>query len=209
MKEFAPKISRYANASKGEYLAESFSAYAKGERDILDPEFVEFLDGRTHAKTRITGTSIQTGARNVDLAEWFSKKGKLAIHEYNKIRNENDISAIAKSSGMSEKNIEIIKNHLFFDKHVLYDGSEQRFLEDYDIAVAWYRLRDGKPKDRDILLLKHELAEAEAEKKYDLTASEAHEIAKQKFDWEQKIFEDLGEDGEDIDILQVKEKTKG
>ena len=44
MSEYAPKISGYANASKSEYLAESFSAYMKGERNLLDPEYVKFLD---------------------------------------------------------------------------------------------------------------------------------------------------------------------
>ena len=33
-----------ANASKTEYLAESFLAYMKGERDILDPEYVKYMD---------------------------------------------------------------------------------------------------------------------------------------------------------------------
>ena len=44
MTKYAPQISGYANASKGEYIAESFAAYTKGERDLLDPQFVEFLD---------------------------------------------------------------------------------------------------------------------------------------------------------------------
>ena len=44
LSEYAPQISGYANASKGEYIAESFVAYTKGERNILDPQFVEFLD---------------------------------------------------------------------------------------------------------------------------------------------------------------------
>lgn len=44
MKKYAPNISGYANASKSEYLAESFSAYMKGERDILDPEYVKYMD---------------------------------------------------------------------------------------------------------------------------------------------------------------------
>ena len=44
--EYAPKISGYANANKHEYLAESFAAYMKGERGILDPEFVKFLDDK-------------------------------------------------------------------------------------------------------------------------------------------------------------------
>ncbi len=42
--QYAPNISGYATASGFEYMAESFVAYVNGERDILDPEFVEHLD---------------------------------------------------------------------------------------------------------------------------------------------------------------------
>lgn len=44
MKKYAPRISGYANASKGEYIAESFAAYIKGENKILDPEFVDYMN---------------------------------------------------------------------------------------------------------------------------------------------------------------------
>lgn len=47
MKEYAPKISGYANASKSEYLAESFVAYMRGETDILDPEYVRFINSKS------------------------------------------------------------------------------------------------------------------------------------------------------------------
>lgn len=46
MNEYALKVSGYATATKGEYIAESFSAYVKGQRNILDPEFVSFMDGK-------------------------------------------------------------------------------------------------------------------------------------------------------------------
>lgn len=46
MSEFAPRISGYANASKGEYLAESFSAYMNGEKNLIDPEYVKFIDSK-------------------------------------------------------------------------------------------------------------------------------------------------------------------
>ena len=55
MSRYAPRLSGYANASKSEYLAESFAAYMRGEKDILDPEYVEFLSekrlGRIADKT--------------------------------------------------------------------------------------------------------------------------------------------------------------
>ena len=46
MNEYASKVSGYATATKGEYIAESFSAYVKGQRSILDPEFVSFMEGK-------------------------------------------------------------------------------------------------------------------------------------------------------------------
>ena len=46
MSEYAHKISGYANASKSEYLAESFSSYIRGERNILDPEYVRYMDSK-------------------------------------------------------------------------------------------------------------------------------------------------------------------
>ena len=43
MSKYAPGISGYANASKGEYIAESFAAYTKGEIEKLDPVFVDYM----------------------------------------------------------------------------------------------------------------------------------------------------------------------
>lgn len=47
MKKYAPHISGYANASKSEYIAESFVAYTKGETELLDPTFTSFLDKKS------------------------------------------------------------------------------------------------------------------------------------------------------------------
>ena len=44
MSKYAPHISGYANATKGEYIAESFVALTKGETTILDPQFVEYMN---------------------------------------------------------------------------------------------------------------------------------------------------------------------
>ena len=40
MSKFAHRISGYAGSSSSEYLAESFSAFMKGERTILDPDYI-------------------------------------------------------------------------------------------------------------------------------------------------------------------------
>lgn len=43
-REYATQLSGYANASFGEYVAESFSAYFNGEYDRLQPEIIEIFD---------------------------------------------------------------------------------------------------------------------------------------------------------------------
>ena len=42
--KFAVKISGYASSTKGEYIAESFVAYVKGEYSIIDPKFKKISD---------------------------------------------------------------------------------------------------------------------------------------------------------------------
>ncbi len=69
------------------------------------------------------------------------------------------------------------------------------------MAVAWKRLCDGNPEERDILLLHHELLESTLEKEYNLTIAEAHKRAKKQFDWEKALIEAVGEEGEQFGIL--------
>ncbi len=93
-----------------------------------------------------------------------------------------------------------IKRHIFYNKHRKYDGYGL-LSPDYDMAVAWKRLCDGNPEERDILLLHHELLESTLEKEYNLTIAEAHKRAKKQFDWEKALIEAVGEEGEQFGIL--------
>ena len=76
MSKYAHKISGYANASKGEYIAESFVAYTKGEVEILDPVFKKFMDNipKTN-KNIILSASNQEVSANIQ----FTIKGKSDI----------------------------------------------------------------------------------------------------------------------------------
>ena len=76
-----------------------------------------------------------------------------------------------------------------------------RFDPDYNMAVAWKRLREGKFEDRDITLLCHELIESQMEKRYNLTAAEAHKKATEKYDWWGQLVKELGEEGEKDGLL--------
>lgn len=133
--------------------------------------------------------------------EWNNYRNEKASRQYANIRSTNDVEAVAKSSGMTVEEVKTIKNHIFFNKHIKYSGAVELFDPDYDMAVAWKRLVEGMPKERDILLLKHELLESKLEKEYKLTASEAHEMADKTYAWDEKLLEELGEDGEDDDLL--------
>ena len=145
---------------------------------------------------------IQTGGKYApgSLA-WNDYRSEKAELHYANTRNANDIEAVAKSAGMTTEEIRTIKKYLFYDKHIKYDGTVERFDADYDMAVAWKRLVEGIPKERDILLLKHELLESTLEKERNLTAAEAHAIANKTYAWDKKLFEELGEGGEDDDLL--------
>ncbi len=154
--------------------------------------------------------AIQTGGHIdfTDAAARYEKRTQRAADIYQQITETDDIGAIAKASGMPKNDIKVIKQHIFFDTHQLYDG-KGKFAPDYDMAIAWQRLAAGKPEARDILLLKHELLESQVEKEYHLSAAEAHAIASKKYDWAAELFEALGEEGESDDFLQAERKARG
>ena len=142
----------------------------------------------------------QTGGKNYIPYDPQSERDIKASAAYKKISNVYDADVIAKVSGLTEREVLEVKRHIFFQKHKLYDGYGILY-PDYDIAVAWKRLQQGNPKPRDIILLKHELEEARAEREGNLTLSEAHSIAKKKYDWEKILIDELGERGEPDGIL--------
>lgn len=148
--------------------------------------------------------SKQTGAKTVPgSAEWINRnerREKEAADYYERVRHSDDVDAIAESSGMSAQETQQIKGHIFDDEHQLYEGLG-RLDPDYDMAVAWKRLTDGRPEHRDILLLKHELLESTLEKENEWSLDRAHSEAKKKYDWEKVIEDELGEDGEADGLL--------
>ena len=84
-----------------------------------------------------------------------------AVRYYEDIRRrKGDVESIVRNTGFSTEDIELIKRHIFIDAHDLGADIPQRFTPDYDMAVSWQRLIDGKDiKEMDIVLLNHELVE--------------------------------------------------
>ena len=150
-----------------------------------------FSEGKS--RTLQSGGKFERGSVN-----WLLDREKQSNTYYEKIRKrKDDIEKIAKSTGWSYESINRIKNHVFYDSHILQDGSIGILDADYDMAVAWQRLINGAFEERDVLLLKHEYLESIVEKKYNITNKEAHEIAVKKHDWYGELEKITGVDGED------------
>ncbi len=79
MKDYAPKISGYANASKGEYIAESFAAYMKGEKKLLDPAFADFLDMKRIGEREFSPRKSTKGSFGVNWEKVQSKEYRISL----------------------------------------------------------------------------------------------------------------------------------
>ena len=158
----------------------------------------EHVDTASHGQHQTGGK--ESGGKNYEPYDNDNPRDVLAAKEYRKISRRNDLKTISNNSGMTVSDIRKIKRHIFFNKHKLYEGYRVLY-PDYDMAVAWKRLYEGKPEERDFLLLKHELLESELEKEYNLTIAEAHKMAKEKYDWEQALTDAVGDLGEPDGLL--------
>ncbi|WP_287165273.1 minor capsid protein [Clostridium sp.] len=144
-------------------------------------------------------TFIQSGGKFVrESIEWWDKRVEDSDDYYKKIREyKDDIDKISKNTGWTKNSITKIKNHIFYNEHILRNGSRGLLDSDYDMAIAWQRLIDGNFKERDILLLKHEYIESILEKKYTLSNAEAHKRTTKLHDWVTVMENETGggEDG--------------
>ncbi|MEV0771414.1 hypothetical protein [Nocardia salmonicida] len=107
------------------------------------------------------------------------------------------------SVGFDQAELERIKNHLFREEHPLSVtddngndiGIEYRRYDAYaDIAEAWMRMTLGRATPDDIVLLEHELAEAQYYESHPgAPYQEAHQFANQSFNWEAMQHSHTGE----------------
>lgn len=117
----------------------------------------------------------QSGATSGALDSNSRRARKHAKLYYKTIRNNKyDVEKIAKNTGFNVEDIRRIKNYVFFQEHNFRNAPKGRFVPDYDMALSWQRLEQGKDIwEVDIILLKHELYEMEIESKY-LYYEDAH-----------------------------------
>lgn len=116
---------------------------------------------------------LETGGRRIDYNAYIRRLENIES-EYENIRiDSTDISRISKNVGMPEWKIQRIKNHVFFEEHIL-DSRIGRFDADPEIADAWYRLTEGNYNKNDIDLLNHEYFESKFESFYKTDYRTAH-----------------------------------
>lgn len=183
MKKYAPKISGYANASKGEYIAESFAAYIKGETKILDPEFVNCMKKLKAVENSVKSATIPSGAVSGARNPYSKEAKEHAKKYYGLVRSmKTDVDKIAAATGFDEKDIRDIKNFIFYEKHDLGGAELELFEPDFMMAESWKRLVSGKPEPHDLTLLRHELMEKEL-MEGGLSQYEAHKLASAKHNY--------------------------
>lgn len=190
MSIYAPKISGYANASKSEYIAESFAAYIKGETKLLDPDFVKAINEYNKPLEKVARSSkITSGAVSGARNPYGEKAEEHAKRYYGLVRSmKTDVSKISKVTGMDEKDIQGIKDFIFFEKHDLGGKELEYFEPDYMMAESWQRLVEGKPEAHDITMLKHEFLEKELIKN-GMTQEQAHIEASMKYNYSKEAGE--------------------
>jgi hypothetical protein len=102
-----------------------------------------------------------------------------------------DVIKIAKTTGYTEKEIQEIKNYIFYDKHDLGGTEPERFQPDYMMGESWRRLIEGKPERHDLTLINHEIMEKNLINE-GLSQEKAHEITSEKYNYDKEATEFYG-----------------
>lgn len=133
-------------------------------------------------------TGLYAGALDSDSLE----ANLHSVRFYASVRSmKNDSAVIAQNVGWKEDAIQKIKDHVFLSFHDLGGPQPERFDPDYNMAVSWQRLIEGKNiRPQDIILLKHEYLELTLMRIKGLSYREAHLAANQKHDYGKAIQEE-------------------
>jgi hypothetical protein len=114
----------------------------------------------------VVAAARQTGSEIRRPRDEFDFELRWADEAYDKIRATDDVAAVAETAGRygySPEDIQLIKNHVFNDEHLLDlypPGEMARFDSNGRMAEAWQRLANGDPHPSDLDLLAHERHEA-------------------------------------------------
>jgi len=132
-----------------------------------------------------------TGASGAIPRDDYDRMDEHAERYYEEIRNRmSDVETIARNTGFSDDAIKEVKNHVFVNKYDLGFKEPRRFSPDYDIAVSWQRLIDGKRiQEMDIVLLNHEFMESRLMNEQGMSYQAAHDVTEKIYNYTYYIKE--------------------
>lgn len=166
-----------------EQIADELADWANGKEN---PELDKWLNPDSKRGTIISGAI--SGARN----PYGKGATEHAQRYYGLVRSmKTDVVKISNVTGVSQKEIQEIKDFIFNDKHDLGGIEPQRFEPDYMMAESWQRLIEGKPQKHDITLIKHEQMERRLMAQ-GMSQDEAHIEASRKYNYNKEANEFYG-----------------
>lgn len=146
MSIYAPKISGYANASKSEYIAESFAAYIKGETKLLDPDFVKAINEYNKPFEKI-GKSSKIKLSNIDVRKKY-------IEEVSKIKGTIDnnlpIEQQARQAFEARNRIRTEARSLMADEATRVQLEKERPNKTFEELISSKMKRKGMTRDEAI-----------------------------------------------------------
>jgi hypothetical protein len=167
---------REAKAALLDPLSPQPSVDVGGRRRAVADPTVDAKAARLDGPTAVTDTADQHDPAEPEIprrAELRPIRGTAdfasgwADDAYDTIRAADDVDAVTESArehGFSRGDIQQVKDHLFYDQHLLDRYPDyvrtDRFDANPRIAEAWDRLTWGHPHESDIELLRHELYES-------------------------------------------------
>lgn len=132
----------------------------------------------------------QAGALNDTNDPKSKRRNKHAEMYYETRRNskkEPFVKRVAANTGMREIAVSKIFDHVFIQKHNLWDGYH-RFDADYEMAESFRRLSEGKEiQAHDLIMMKHEWLELSLMKRYNYEYERAHRLAERKYNYKNAL----------------------
>jgi hypothetical protein len=141
---------------------------------------------------KLDDTKVRTKNPNSIRAHEFfrlEEKAKIIYDQHRAMTT--DVDKIAANTGVPRAMIQRIKNHVFYEDHILHDGERfviKKFDPNIDMAEAWQRLVDGSFKKADLMMLKHEYAESLIMEGIQVSYKEAHHFINSIYNWEKLLI---------------------
>ena len=174
------QLKAYCDSNKLSYRRDRTEVYGYKKKLEIADTIDKSLESDIIKSSGISGAINPTSKRAQTHANKF----------YETVRYmKTDVSKIAQNTGFKEKEIEEIKDFIFYQKHDLGGVEPEYFYPNYEMSQSWQRLIDGKNiQKHDITLLQHEAKERNLMKQ-GYSQGTAHRMAEIKYNYSKESEE--------------------